>query len=335
MTTLPTRAAIIDPATTNAEQKTNIGDQRDFIAEMLGTDSSNKAAARELLGLGQPLIQDFRLSLTTAVPVTTADVTGATTLYATPFAGKNIALYDGTNWNVRQSAEFSVALGALTASIGYDVFCYDNAGVPTLELLAWTSATVRATALVRQDGVLVKSGAPTRRYMGSFYTTSTTTTADAAVSTSGRYLFNYANRKVRNLLLQVATANWTYTTATWRQANNSASNQVNWFVGVIEDAVEIHGVHVAVPTNAVGTAAAIGLNSTTTPSGLYGSGKSNSSSSIPGYVHTPKLKALPQLGLNKACLLEWSEAIDTTSWYGVVSSSSQQIQSGLIGEVMA
>jgi hypothetical protein len=136
-------------------------------------------------------ICDFRLTLTTAVPVTTSDVTGATTIYCTPFNGNSIALYDGTNWNLRQSAEFSIALGTLTSGKPYDVFCYDNSGTPTLELLAWTNDTTRATALTRQDGILCKSGALTRRYLGSFYTTSTTTTEDSFVK---RYLFNYYNR---------------------------------------------------------------------------------------------------------------------------------------------
>jgi hypothetical protein len=140
--------------------------------------------------------QDFRLTLTTAVPVTTADVTGATTIYCTPYIGNTIALYDGTNWNMRTSSEFSLALGVLTASRPYDVFCYDNAGVPTLEFLAWTNDTTRATALVMQDGVLSKTGALTRRYLGTFYTTATTTTEDSAAK---RLLINYYHQLDRPL----------------------------------------------------------------------------------------------------------------------------------------
>jgi hypothetical protein len=50
MATLPTRASIVSGTTTNAQQKVNLGDQRDFLADLLGTDSSNKAAARAALG---------------------------------------------------------------------------------------------------------------------------------------------------------------------------------------------------------------------------------------------------------------------------------------------
>lgn len=219
-------------------------------------------------------INGFRLTLTSGTPVTTADVTGATTIYCTPYNGNAIALYDGTRWNVRQSAQFSIALGTLTNAIGYDVFCYDNAGTPTLELTAWSSATARATALVYQDGVLSKSGATTRRYLGSFFTTSTTTTADSAAS---RYLFNYSNQVKRQLKVTESAASWTIvTSATMRQANANAANQVNVFVGVEEEPI-----HVAVKigqcssnnATATGTIVTIGLDSTTSQSSLATTGR--------------------------------------------------------------
>lgn len=55
MATLPTRAAIVSATTTNAEQKVNLGDQRDFLADLLGTDSADKSAARQTLGTGPQL----------------------------------------------------------------------------------------------------------------------------------------------------------------------------------------------------------------------------------------------------------------------------------------
>ena len=42
-------------------------------------------------------LNGFRLTLTTATPVTTSDVTGATTLYLTPYSHNCIGLYDGTS----------------------------------------------------------------------------------------------------------------------------------------------------------------------------------------------------------------------------------------------
>jgi hypothetical protein len=91
-----------------------------------------------------------RLTLTTGLPVTTADVTGAsaTTLYYAPYGGCNqIDLFDGTTWARNAFAQISIAVPATTSQM-YDVFAYDNAGVVALELTAWTNDTTRATALV-------------------------------------------------------------------------------------------------------------------------------------------------------------------------------------------
>lgn len=150
--------------------------------------ATTAALALKLNITDTPIVNDFRLTLTTGVAVTTGDVVGAATIYCTPFNGKNISLYDGTNWNLCSSAEFSLALGVLTKGV-YDVFCYSNAGVPTLEFLVWTNNTTRATALTLQNGVLVKTGATTRRYLGTFYnqgnvsSTVTITNASPAVVT--------------------------------------------------------------------------------------------------------------------------------------------------------
>lgn len=276
--------------------------------------------------------QDFRLTLTTAVPITTADVTGATTIYCTPYKGKFIDLYDGAAWNKRSSAEFSLALGTLTSGLPYDVFCYDNATVPTLEFTAWTNSTTRATALVTQDGVLCKTGALTRRYLGTFYTTATTTTED---SVSKRYLFNYYNRAPRLLERKEGTASWTYSTATWRQANNAAANQVNMFIGVVDDVVTFNALQSVTANNTQAQASAVGFNSITVPSGEYGTTASSSSTSISLFSMASNFIGYPALGLNYAAWLEWAQSGGTTTWYGVNASATLQTQSGINGRVNA
>jgi hypothetical protein len=50
MANLPTSAELTGASTTNAQQKTFIANLRTFLADLLGTDSSNKAAARTALG---------------------------------------------------------------------------------------------------------------------------------------------------------------------------------------------------------------------------------------------------------------------------------------------
>lgn len=50
----------------------------------------------------------------------------------------------------------------------------------SMELLAWSSDSARATGIVEQNGVWVKSGDATRRLVATIRTTSTTTTEDSA-----------------------------------------------------------------------------------------------------------------------------------------------------------
>lgn len=53
MALLPTSLSLTDSTTTNAQQKTNFTAIRTFLADLLGTDSSNKVSARTALDCGQ------------------------------------------------------------------------------------------------------------------------------------------------------------------------------------------------------------------------------------------------------------------------------------------
>ena len=234
-------------------------------------------------------------------------------------------MYNGTTWDLVSSAEFSLALGTLTADIGYDVFCYNNSGVATLEFLAWSSATARATALVMQDGILCKTGALTRRYLGSFYTTNTTTTTD---SVEKRYLFNYYHRAKKSLYRVEANAGWAYTTATWRQARANASNQVDLFVGVVEAPIAITATAACQnSTGATGQSTGIGLNSTSAPTGV------TASQSAPSTTYATSMTAsnniFPILGKNYFAWLEYSVATGTSNWVG----TSGGVVSGITGSM--
>jgi hypothetical protein len=164
-----------------------------------------------------------RLTLESGVPVSTTDQTAKTTVYFTPYVGNCVGLYDGTSWTLHTFTERSLALGTLTSGQNYDVFLYDNSGTLTLELTAWTNNTTRATALTTQDGVYVKTGATTRRYLGTLQTMSTTTTE---LSASKLGLWNLYNQVAFKLKRIEATTSWTYNSTTVRQANNSSSNSI-------------------------------------------------------------------------------------------------------------
>ncbi len=176
-----------------------------------------------------------RLTLSSGVPVTTADVLAATTVYWTPILGNRIALYDGSAWSLYSFTEKSIAVPASTSQM-YDVFIYNNSGTLTLELTAWTNDTTRATALTTQDGVYVKTGATTRRYLGSVRTTAVS--GQTEDSFAKRYCWNYYNRVNRPMRKTDATASWNYSSTT-RQANGSAANQIDLVCGVSEDGLGV------------------------------------------------------------------------------------------------
>lgn len=305
-----------------------------------GAAPTDAATIQNVLNLAGARVCDFRLTLTAGVAVTTADVTGATTVFCSPYKGNAISLFDGVGtWNTRYSAEFSIALGTLTANIPYDVFCYDNASVPTLEILAWTNDSARATPLALQNGVYVKTGATTRRYLGTFRTTSTTQTEDSLLN---RYLWNYYNRIPRFLIGQNAGApSWTYTTNTVRQANAATTAQVSFVIGVNEDAQRFTLATSSSNTNAsVGMAAGLGFDSTTQFYSYSTSPVSMSAVANAAIVHNATLYLNPgftSAGRHFVTWLEISQATGTTTWYasatvgGVVTSNNY----GITGIILA
>jgi hypothetical protein len=201
-----------------------------------------------------------RLTLESGVPVSTTNQTAKTTIYFTPYQGNCISVYDGMTWVCHQFTELSLALGTLVADKNYDVFVYDNAGTLTLELgAAWTSDIARADAVSLQDGILVKTGALTRKLLGTIRTTSTTTTED---SLTKRLVSNVYNRKIRDMFMASPDTH-TYN-GPYRQWEGDATNQLAFVSTVVEDAVAaiVGGARQA--TAAVYVAIGLALDSTTT-----------------------------------------------------------------------
>ncbi|CAB4172213.1 hypothetical protein UFOVP930_64, partial [uncultured Caudovirales phage] len=268
-----------------------------------------------------------RATLTTLTPVLTASVTGAGTIYYTPYIHNVIGLYSGSTWNARTFSELSITLSALSASTAYDCFAYDNGGTVALETLAWTNSTTRATALVMQDGVLCKSGALTRRYLFSFILDGSkqcSVTFGSAAANGGAAqidLWNNYNRVSCTTTVADTTDSWTYTTNTWRSSNTSNTNRVTLFVGVQTDTVSAMAVGNSGQT---GTSAirwtGIGVDSTSSPSGL--------ASLMPSIANRTSAVASfgGHLGVGSHYLqwLEKSVAAGTTTWYGDNAADGSQ-----------
>jgi len=300
-------------------------------------DDDLEGTAREITFLmsfeeeeGDEMTFEARLTLETGVPVSTSDQTGKTTVYLTPYKGNRIRLYNGSSWVTHNlSSEISIAVPATTSQM-YDLFVYDSAGL-TLEAVAWTDDTNRATALAVQDGIYVKTGTLTKRYVGSFRTTGVS--GQTEDSRAKRFLWNYYNRVARKMQAALETADtWTYTTATYRQANANAANQLDFIIGVSEDAV--HARLLAMARNSTTTIdrlAAIGLDSTTTAVSdlLHNNGQPAANVVHP---HIAEWTGYPGIGRHFLAWLEYSTATGTCTWGGDQGSPTL-VQSGISGSM--
>jgi hypothetical protein len=191
-----------------------------------------------------------------------------------PFTSNRIAMYSGGAWyNVSLSSSPSIVLSGQTAGVPCDVFAvYGGLTTLTLELTAWTNATTRATALAQQNGVWVKSGSPTKRYVGTILPNAATTFAHVAAASGASSpvcgIWNEDNR-IRSPFTWTPTFdNWTIPSAdTWQSINAQASAKVQLVQGQSIDAVSVQhvgGVDAAGSSACIG----IGLDSTTAPTGL-------------------------------------------------------------------
>jgi len=273
----------------------------------------------------KPHLPCGRLTLTSAVPVTTSDVTAATTLYYVPYGGCTTAtVYDGVNkWYEMNLSQLQIAVPAVANQM-YDAWLIDNGSAPNaaLELTAWTNDTTRATALTTQDGVYVKTGAATRLYLGSFRTTAAAGQTEDSVTK--RYVWNYYNRVPRTLLRTETTASWNYNTATWRQANNSTANQVDLVVGVQEVllylSLRVDVTDVTAPGSTSQAFAGIGEDSTTAfVVGMTGTFQA-ATNAVQSTLISPEISKYPAIGRH---IYAWIERGDgsgnTVTWSGVVA----------------
>lgn len=282
-----------------------------------------------------PQLCQGRLTLESGVPVSSSDQSAKATLYFTPYGGNKLALYNSTKtaWELFTFTELSLSLVGLTASKPYDIWVYNNAGTPTLEATVWTDATNRVTGLALQDGVYVKSGTATRRYLGTIYINASGGQTDDTLAK--RTVWNYYNRVRRPMRVIEATTSWTYSTATIRQANGAVGNQLAFVVGVAEVQLDAEVLAHAANNNAnINGAIGIGLDSTTAISAecvsAYGTFGQASSQVGEFSAH---LVTSPAVGYHTAVRLEYSDATVTTTWYGAVASPIAQKLSGIFGSI--
>lgn len=283
--------------------------------------SSRKLTLQRMLGFLRPSICDGRLTTESGVPVSTSDRTAQGTIYFTPHIGDKVSLYDGTRWRLYTFTERSLAL-TVTADKNYDVFLYDNAGTLTLELsAAWTNDSTRADALTTQDSVFVKSGSTTRRWIGTIRASATNQTE---FSLAKRFVWNAQNRVPMPMADYDATSSWTYTLAVWQQANANTANQLAFICG---DSTRVSAQAVGTANNSsagIGRFTGIGVDSTTSPTGVVGTGGAAGNVDV---SQTASLDAIVAAGYHYLAWLEYSAATGTCTWKGTQAPK----KSGIVG----
>jgi hypothetical protein len=257
------------------------------------------------------------------------DGVGSSTIYFTPYRGNKIALYYQSAWQIYTFAEVSLALGTDAANFNYDLFAYWTGSAVALERMVWTNDTTRqATSLTTQDGVWVKDGDTTRRYLGTYRLGGLGSVRD---ETSQRWIWNLYNRYPRGVQRYESVDSWTYTTAAYRQAQGNTANQVSVVCGLTnESSVNIRLQALASNTAAnVAVAVALSLNSLTTPPGGT---IATVDSPAAGYRFILSAAVGQRLaaGYHYFAWLEYSVASGTTTWYGD-GGAPTLVQSGIVG----
>lgn len=240
-----------------------------------------------------------RLTTESGVPVSTTDRASQGTLYYTPYKHNIIFTYSGALWQGNFFSEISLSL-SLTSGKNYDIFI--NTDADTLSLSsAWTNDTTRADALGTQDGVIVLGSDHTKLWLGTIRASGTDVTEDSAGGSTTqvggkRFVWNAYNQVARRISVIDTTDNWSYATATIRQANGASGNKVEYVSGDAAmqiDATMQAGVLIVADATNWGRVG-IGVDSTSTFSGLFNGFYNPSGSGIAvtaggEYVGTPGL----------------------------------------------
>ena len=108
---------------------------------------------------------------------------------------------------------------------------------------------------------------------------------------------------------------------TWRQANGSTANQVEFVLAVAEESLKAEVLVTSAQNGTARRAVAIGLDSTTAPAtGVIFQEVKNGTA----IAHGASLRIYPAAGHHEVVWLETSEAAGTTTWFGDDNGTTQQ-----------
>lgn len=273
-----------------------------------------------------------RLTLESGVPISTTDQTAKTTVYFTPYKGATIALYGSGMWSTLSFTETSLTVPS-TTDTNFDIFAYDNSGTLALEAVDWTNDTTRATALVLQDGIKVKTGETAKRYLGTGRTTGVS--GQTQFTESSKLLWNYYNRLPVFLVADNKTGTWSYTTAAYRAAGGDTDvgdTRVELVSGV-DDLLTSAKVLATFRSGGTDSEAnvGVGVNATNANvSQIRNEHNARQSGGDDQFLITCEYKGYLAAGYSYLQWLEYGDGTHASIFIGVDANT----QSGLIAEVM-
>lgn len=246
-----------------------------------------------------------RLTLSSATPVITTEVTATSTVYYTPYLGNQVPLYNGSSMATTEFTELTLSLvSSHTANTIYDIFVFSNSGVLTLVTgPAWSVSTAgsgsrgsgaNTTQLTRVKGLWVNAVSMTGRNGSSTYTVGANlgtylgsismdgsngqVTCHTTYGQSRKWgVWNAYNRVPILVKAGDSTAGWAVGgggSAAFRALNGSSANSITAFSGLPEQMFEfstyMRGTYTGGTNGIEQFYSAIGVGSTTTASGIIG-----------------------------------------------------------------
>jgi hypothetical protein len=257
---------------------------------LLSTDGSgNTSWVANDAGSTSPLPPGGRLTLSSNTPVMTTDLTAATTVYYADYVSDLVPIYNGTNWlEYSLGGQISLALDSTSGHTGYqqsgklfDLVIRNNSGTPQLCTgPAWSSSTARASSIAMQNGIWTNSGSWTVKcdatsstfscsanqctYVGTMYATANGQTevlcAGYAVGGASDVtgISNAYNQVPISCIDSDTSSTWTYSSSTWRAANNHTANGISVINSLAQNALSFFYTTQA-SNNGAGNAAYIGI----------------------------------------------------------------------------
>lgn len=296
-------------------------------------------------------------SVTAATTIYYAPFTGR---YVPINSGGTMRLYDFTA-SANDAVGLSCVLGSnWAANSNYDWFIALNGGVPVLGSGPdWSAGAVAgsntvgastrgtgagSTELQMFHGLLTNKNTMTLRinntttisvaaneatYVGTTRTGSagqisfTYGSVAAGGGTANLYVWNAYNQVPITTVVTDGTSSWTYSTATIRASNNSASNRVNFLQGLAQGGIEASLNQLVRIPAVVGAFARIGmaLNSTTTLD-RTGQSTNNTTTGVADNPASARMAYPPQLGPNYISSNEIGDGTNTATFFGQTSGST-------------